>query len=218
MIQDPFTAPEYHKSALITIDIQNDTLNLRPLEVPGTSHILPCVASVANAFREAGRPIVHVMRIYEQSGANADLCRRSDLRNGKKLFIKGSSGRRIAEPLLPDNPVQFDDDLLLSHGIQQLGPLEFAVYKPRWGAFYKTPLSSFLNEKKISTLVFCGSNFPNCPRTSIYEAGERDFKLVVVEDGVSGIYEKGKEELLNIGAHLLSSVEMINIMGNLKAS
>src|SRR3989442_358297 len=30
----------------------------------------------------------------------------------------------------------------------------------------------------ISTLVCCGCNFPNCPRTSLYEASERDFRLV----------------------------------------
>ena len=212
MKKDPFTAPEYDKSALITIDIQNDTLNRRPFEVPGTSDILSTVGSVAQSFRMAKRPIVHILRIYEQDGTNADRCRRSALKMGKKLFIRGSNGRRVADPLLPDTSVKFDDELLLGGGVQQLGPLEFAIYKPRWGAFFRTPLESFLAEQGISTLVFCGSNFPNCPRTSIYEAGERDFRLVVVEDGVSGLHSRGKEELEKIGVRLITSDEMIGKM------
>jgi hypothetical protein len=51
--------------------------------------------------------------------------------------------------------------------------------------------------------VFCGCNFPNCPRTSIYEASERDFRVVLAQDAISGLYDKGLEELENIGVSLL---------------
>ncbi|WP_459872860.1 hypothetical protein, partial [Endothiovibrio diazotrophicus] len=50
------------------------------------------------------------------------------------------------------------------------------LYKPRWGAFYRTSLESHLRGLDVSTLVFSGCNFPNCPRTSIYQASERDFR------------------------------------------
>ena len=55
---------------------------------------------------------------------------------------------------------------------------------------------------------FLGCNFPNCPRTSIYEASERDFRVVVVEDAISGIYERGKEELRNIGVTIATAEEV----------
>lgn len=48
-------------------------------------------------------------------------------------------------------------------------------------------------------MVFSGCNFPNCPRTSIYEASERDYKIALAEDAISGLYEQGKTELVNIG-------------------
>nr|WP_252361778.1 isochorismatase family protein [Paenibacillus terrae] len=48
-------------------------------------------------------------------------------------------------------------------------------------------------------LIFVGCNFPNCPRTSIYQASERDFKVVMVEDAVSRVYRKGLDEIMNIG-------------------
>ena len=56
--------------------------------------------------------------------------------------------------------------------------------------------------------MFAGCNFPNCPRTSIYEASERDFRLVLVEDAVSGLYERGKDELRGIGVALMNAAEL----------
>ena len=51
----------------------------------------------------------------------------------------------------------------------------------------------------VNTLVVCGCNFPNCPRTSVYEASERDLRVVLVEDAISGLYEQGRREMENIG-------------------
>jgi nicotinamidase-related amidase len=47
--------------------------------------------------------------------------------------------------------------------------------------------------------VICGCNFPNCPRTTIYEASERDFNIVFVPDATSGVYARGLDELKGIG-------------------
>jgi nicotinamidase-related amidase len=60
----------------------------------------------------------------------------------------------------------------------------------------------------VSTLAFCGCNFPNCPRTSMYEASERDYRVVLVEDAISGLYDHGLEELRNIGAQPMTSREL----------
>lgn len=54
-----------------------------------------------------------------------------------------------------------------------------------------------------------GNNFPNCPRTSIYEASERDFKLGLVTDAMSRVYEQGIEELENIGVTMLTAVRTV---------
>jgi hypothetical protein len=54
-------------------------------------------------------------------------------------------------------------------------------------------------------VVFAGCNFPNCPRTSIYEASERDFRVVVARDALSGLYERGERELEGIGVQLMSA-------------
>jgi nicotinamidase-related amidase len=101
--------------------------------------------------------------------------------------------------------VKLDPDLLLSGKIQQIHDREGVIYKPRWGAFYNTPLEEHLKKLAVNTLILVGCNFPNCPRTSIYEASERDFKLVLVEDAVSGIYPKGMEEMVNIGVRIMTT-------------
>jgi nicotinamidase-related amidase len=35
----------------------------------------------------------------------------------------------------------------------------------------------------------------HCPRTTVYESSERDYKIVLVEDAVSGVYDKAREEI-----------------------
>jgi len=51
----------------------------------------------------------------------------------------------------------------------------------------------------VNTVVVCGCNFPNCPRSTIYDASERDFRVVFVPEATSGTYERGVEELANVG-------------------
>ncbi|BBO69615.1 hypothetical protein DSCA_35450 [Desulfosarcina alkanivorans] len=196
---DNFTRPEYDRSALITIDVQNDTLDGGPFEIPGTSAILPQISGLCRRFRHAGRPIVHVIRIYTPDAGDADRCRRGALLAGKRMLLKGSTGRRPAGPLLPGNDIRIDDELLMSGAIQPIGPREAIVYKPRWGAFYRTPLEAHLRKNGVSTLVFCGCNFPNCPRVSIYEASERNFRITAVADAISNMDQADACGLETIG-------------------
>ena len=119
-------------------------------------------------------------------------------------MIAGSEGSQLAPELLPSPGIVLDSDRLLSGGIQEIGPGEVVMYKARWGAFFLTPLEKYLRDRGVSTLVFSGCNFPNCPRTSIYEAGERDFRLILATDAISGLYPKGQEEMRNIGVELMT--------------
>ena len=57
--------------------------------------------------------------------------------------------------------------------------------------------------------MFCGCNFPNCPRASIYEASERDFRVGWRSMQSSGLYGKGHDELESIGVRLMSTAEVV---------
>jgi nicotinamidase-related amidase len=211
-MSDLHTAPEFDAAALVTIDTQRDVLDHGAFPIPGTSAVLPAMRRLVEAFRAAEREIVHVVRLYERDGSNAERCRRELLAAGTGLLVRDTPGAELASELLLDASLTLDAELLLSGELQSLGPAEYAIYKPRWGAFYRTPLEQHLRRGSVSTLVFAGCNFPNCPRTSIYEASERDFRVVVVRDALSGLYERGERELAGIGVELMSTQEVIDAL------
>ncbi|MGO9976249.1 MAG: cysteine hydrolase family protein [Solirubrobacteraceae bacterium] len=205
---DSSTAPQFDAAALITIDVQRDLLDDGGFPIAGTSATLPSIGQLLQAFRDASRPIVHVVRLYERDGSNAELCRRDALAAGGGLVIRDTDGCQLATELLPSPELRLESQLLMDRGVQSLAPHEVAIYKPRWGAFYATALETHLCQLAVSTLVFCGCNFPNCPRASIYEASERDFRIVAVRDAISGLYERDELELYGIGVVLMTAGEV----------
>lgn len=193
-------SPHYDRCALIVIDFQNDfILPGAPAEIAGSFAVLPQLQQLVQAVRKQQLPIIHVVRCYLPNGSNVDICRREAIQNGSALISPNSFGADIPNQLKPDNAPAIDWALLMSGSFQPMGIQEWLMYKSRWGAFYRTNLESFLQENGVDTLIFAGCNFPNCPRTSIYQASERDFRLVLAQDAMSGLYEQGLHELRNIG-------------------
>jgi nicotinamidase-related amidase len=137
-----------------------------------------------------------------------DLCRRYDAERGKCVVLPETDGAELVDDLKPSPQVRLDAGSLLDGGLQQIGPSEWIMYKPRWGAFYRTPLEEHLRDLHANTVVVCGCNFPNCPRATIYEASERDLRIAFVPDATSGVYEQGLGELENIGVKLASVDEL----------
>lgn len=202
------TDPDWAAAALLTIDTQVDTLDGQPLEIPGTSAAVPAISEVCRSFRAAGLLIVHVVRLYLADASNAELCRQDLVRAGGPILRPGTGGCLLAPGLLPPDAPPLDPQLLLSGGFQELGPNELAMYKPRWGAFFRTGLDDLLRQQGVTTVAIAGCNFPNCPRTSIYEASERDYRVALVEDAVSGLYDRGRDEMLNIGVRVLPAATL----------
>jgi nicotinamidase-related amidase len=201
-----YTSPCIANSALITIDTQNDfTLDGAPAQIAGTVDVIPNMVRLIETYRRHGLLIIHVIRLYLPDGSNVDLCRKQAIEEGKEIVAPGSEGAELVDALKPDDAVNINASDLLSGELQKIGPNEYVMYKPRWGAFYNTPLETFLKQRKLDTLVFSGCYFPNCPRTSIYEASERDFRVVLVKDAISQLYAKGEEEMENIGVSLIAT-------------
>jgi nicotinamidase-related amidase len=197
------------RPVLLTIDVQRDVVCPGgSLPVPGAAACVPVIGRVVEAFRAQRLPIVHVVRLYLADGSNAEPVRRS-LVTSQSVLRPGTPGSELAEELQPPGAPGLDPSVLLSGDLQQLGANEWAMYKPRWGAFYGTRLEAHLRELEVDTVVFAGCNFPNCPRASLYEASERDFQPVLIRDAVSGVYERGLEEVAGIGADVLLADELV---------
>ena len=214
-----YTDPDWANSALITIDVQRDfTLHGAPAEIGGTMEVVPILQSLVRAFREASRPIVHAVRLYRPEGTNVDVCRREAVELGESLAVRpGSDGAELVTELKPSPEIRLETELLLHGEMQEIGNKEWVMYKPRWGAFYETPLQRHMEELRVNTFVVCGCNFPNCPRTTVYEASERDYRVVAVTDAISGVYERGIRELKGIGVHPMRAGACLNRLG-LKAT
>jgi nicotinamidase-related amidase len=207
-------SPESGRSALLTIDMQRDfALSSSPAHIPGTLEVAGRIGTLVQAFRSANQPIVHMVRLYFPDGSNADLPRRSYLQAGNQLVWPGTSGAELLDELKPQPSIALDADLLLSGEPQQVSPREWFMYKPRWGAFYRTALEGHLRALGVDTVVVCGCNFPNCPRTTIYEASERDFNIVFLHDATSGVYARGLEELRGIGVIIQDADECASWLG-----
>jgi nicotinamidase-related amidase len=206
---DVHTEPHWSAAALITIDMQRDFLSGEPFGLAGTTEILPALGELVAAFRAAGRPIVHIVRLYPRDGGDVDRVRRELIASGVSFVTPGSPGRLLAAGMAPADAPDLDDELLLSGWPQALAPNEYAIYKPRWGAFYRTPLADLLATVAVDTLVFAGCNLPNCPRASIVEAHERDYRVALATDAVSQTSAQGLREIAGMGTQLLRTAEVV---------
>jgi nicotinamidase-related amidase len=205
-----YTSPDKKHLALVIIDMQEDfVVRGASMSITGALEVLPRIAQLARRFRQKGLPIVHVVRLYLEDGSNVDLCRRAAVEQGARIVAPGTAGAEIMAELKPFPEVRLDAPLLLAGKFQAIGPREWIMYKPRFGAFYRTALEQHLRDLGVNTLILCGCNFPNCPRATIYEASERDFKLILVGDAVSGAYEQGLQEMRRIGVKLWTTEECL---------
>jgi hypothetical protein len=73
-LQD-LTKPRWASSALITIDLQRDTLDGQPLRSREHRRCFSRLRAICDAFRSAGAPVIHVVRLYRSDGCNAELAR-----------------------------------------------------------------------------------------------------------------------------------------------
>ncbi len=62
-------------------------------------------------------------------------------------------------------------------------PGEIVIRKTKPSAFFGTPLSSFLTELQVDTLVMAGTTTSGCVRASAVDAFSLNYRVVVVEDG-----------------------------------
>ena len=211
---DQYTAPDLAHSALITIDTQNDfTLPNAPALIPGTLDVIPNIVRLINIYRDRHLPIIHVIRLYLPDGSNVDLCRRQLIESGRQIVAPGTDGAELVAALKPRAGIRLDAHDLLAGNFQSVSENEHIMYKPRWGAFYNTQLNEFLQQRDINTLVFSGCNYPNCPRTSIYEASERDYRIILAQDAMSQLDTKSEQELKNIAVDSETVDELVSMFG-----
>ncbi len=199
-VTEELLAPNWSRAALLTIDMQNDFASPAGSGfVSGTDEVVQAITTLVHVFREVRQPIFHAVRLYLRDGSNVDRCRRHLVQSGLSLVRPGTHGARPVAAILPATAPDYSSALLDFDHIS-IGPSEWIFYKPRWSAFYGTNFEVSLKRLGVNTLVVAGCNFPNCPSATLFDASERDFRMVLVADAVSGSSHAGLQWCTGIGA------------------
>jgi nicotinamidase-related amidase len=200
-----YITPNRAHAALLTVDAQRDYCDPdSPVKSAGALTCRERLGTLVRGLRETGLPIFHALRYYRPDGSNVDLCRRSAVEEGMRVLMPGSLGAEPIAEMMPASPPRVDAQLLIDGGVQELGPREETLYKPRWGAFYRTALEPRLANLGIDTLVIAGFNFATSGRATVLEASERDYRIILVPEAAGGLSEEAQQDLARIGATLMT--------------
>ena len=134
--------------------------------------------------------------------------RRAAVESGIAIARPGTPGIELADALPPLGAASLHSGLLLSGDLQQLGEGEWAMQQTPLGCLLPYTFRGLAAVVGRDDACICRLQFLNCPRTSIYEASGRDFRVVLAGDAVSGIYNRGKDEMKNIGVSLMSAEDL----------
>lgn len=202
----PVLAPE--TTAVVVVDMQyfdahrEHGLALRA--APGeldeyfeqVDEIVPRIRALQECAREARAALVHVRLCSHQPGG-ADRSRTHRLRDWRY-----EAGTREAE---------FLDELAPAPG-------ETVVDKTTSGAFNSGRLESVLRERGIETVVICGVDTRFCVETTVRDASDRGFEVVLVGDACASksreLHEQGVTLLRDAYCVVLQTDEVIATLGD----
>lgn len=152
--------------ALVVVDMQNDfVLPGSPVTVAGAQATVPNVRRLLDAFRARGAAVVHAIRHYRADGSDVERFRREAFL-ARPCLVPGTRGAEIVRELAP-------------------AAGEPVIVKPRFSAFMATALDALLRGRGVTTVVLCGTQYPNCIRATAMDAVALDYAVTLVTDAAS---------------------------------
>lgn len=157
-------------TAFLIVDMTNDFLEPGvPGECSPGREILPLLAAVADACRDAGAPVIYTSHMHRADGS--DMGRMADTyvnlvdeQRRPITLIEGTRGVQVVEQLAPR-------------------PGEIVIRKARYSAFFNTDLEIVLKNKNISTLIIGGVATNGCCESTARDAMFRDYRVIFLSDG-----------------------------------
>jgi len=182
-VPGPFPLPA-GAVALVVIDMQRDFLlpggfgESLGNDVSLLQRVVPPLSRLLAAARDAGLLIVHT-----REGHEPDL---SDCPPAK--LLRGSPSKRIGDPG-PYGRIlvrgEYGHDILDEVAPE---PGEVVIDKPGKGAFYATDLEGVLRAAGVTHLLVTGVTTEVCVHTTVREANDRGFDVLVVSDCVGSYF------------------------------
>jgi nicotinamidase-related amidase len=159
---------------------------------PWMERVLPVVEEIAARYRER---TIFTRFITPQT---------ADQRPGqwREYYRRWSAATR--EHLQPD---QLD----LVPQLGRFAPPAHIIDKPAYSAFYRSGLDSFLQDKGVECLVVTGAETDVCVLSTVLDAVDRGFRVVIVEDALCSSSDTGHEALMTMyRTRLHEQIALIN--------
>lgn len=171
------------KTALLIIDMQKDVLKKL---AKGEMHVVPKTQEALKKSREKGLPVLFLVRVHRKSGVDVELFR-SPLFQETPFLVEGTEGADIIDELKPL-------------------PTEYIVAKRRFSGFFQSDLLLILMRLRVTSLVICGVQTPNCIRCTVTDAVAYDYHVTVLEDATAAqtqaIHQANLQDMQNMGVQI----------------
>ena len=168
------------RTALIIGDMQNDFVKEGgTLVVPGAEETIPPIRRLLELARGAGMKVVFTQDTHNDGDPEWEIW--------GEHCREGSWGWQVVDDLAPRED-------------------EATVRKPRYDAFYGTPLEHLLRLWGVDTLIVCGTVANICVHYTASSAAMRWFNVIVPKDCISSFNDFDMETSLSQTATLLGEV------------
>ena len=176
--------------ALLVIDVQNGfvskggSYDLLGMETSNYREVIPKICDLIILCKNFSIPIFYTQAVRESSGI--DLLTRSH-----KILPKSKEERIKKKPICVRETwdAEIVDEIKPSEG-------DHVVIKRRDSAFYNTEIGVWLRSLNIDTLIFCGIDTSICVETSLRDAFNIGYDVILISDATASNNKKHYESTL----------------------
>jgi nicotinamidase-related amidase len=183
--------PPIHDAVHLCIDMQRLFAPGGIWQTPWMERVLPVIAEIAARYAE--RTVLTRFITPERA---------SDRPGQWQAYYRRWEGATRAR--LPPSQLEL---------VAELGrfvPPATVIDKPAYSAFFCSQLGDFLQQKSVSTIVVTGAETDICVLSTVLDAVDRGFRVVIVEDALCSSSDAGHEALMTMyRTRLHEQIELI---------
>jgi nicotinamidase-related amidase len=189
--KEPNAIAPLNDAVHLCVDMQRIFAKGGVWETPWMERVLPVIAGIAARFSER---TVFTRFITPENAAD---------RPGQwqTYYRRWQAATRARLP---------PDQLELVPDLGRLTPPATVIDKPAYSAFFCSGLDGFLQQKSVRTLVVTGAETDICVLSTVLDAVDRGYRVVIVEDALCSSSDAGHEALMTMyRTRLQEQIELV---------